>query len=140
MTAPSADRPPLRIGNREREAAYAALNTHLEAGRLDPDEYGERYATASVARTRPELDALFVDLPSPHPAFDPQPAPAALSWMSSRPRPRTWLPAGARLFVLLPVLVIVLAVTTGAWFLFFILPASAILFGRGRQCGGYSRR
>src|ERR1700722_18710167 len=60
--------PPLiRIGTKERESAYAALNTHLEAGRLDPEEYGDRYAAVSVARTRPELQAPFADRPAPHP-------------------------------------------------------------------------
>ncbi len=64
MSTPDAP-PPIRIGTIEREAAYKALNAHLEAGRLDPDEYGDRYAKASLARTRNELDVLFVDLPQP---------------------------------------------------------------------------
>lgn len=59
----------LRIGTRERELAMGALDEHLREGRLDPTEYAERSAVASTARFRSELDALFTDLPAPHPAF-----------------------------------------------------------------------
>jgi len=61
------ERPPIRIGTAERDAAMKALGEHLEAGRLEVDEYGERSARASVATTAPELAALFDDLPAPHP-------------------------------------------------------------------------
>jgi hypothetical protein len=57
----------LRIGNRERELAMAALDEHLREGRLDPAEYAERSAIAANARFRSEIDALFTDLPAPHP-------------------------------------------------------------------------
>ncbi len=63
MSAPSG----IRIGNDERNAAIKALDEHLNAGRLDAEEYGQRVAQASVARTREGLDELFVDLPQPHP-------------------------------------------------------------------------
>ena len=59
----------LRIGTRERELAMGALDEHLREGRLDPTEYAERSAVASHARFRSELDALFTDLPAPHPAY-----------------------------------------------------------------------
>jgi hypothetical protein len=65
MSAPS--NPSLRIGNDERDAAIKALDEHLTAGRLDAEEYGERIAQASMARTREGLEELFVDLPEPHP-------------------------------------------------------------------------
>jgi hypothetical protein len=74
MSAPSTPGPGIRIGNDERAAAMAALDEHMAAGRLDPEEYGERVAQASVARTRAELDELFVDLPAPHP-FPSAPPP-----------------------------------------------------------------
>ncbi len=60
---------PLRIGTAEREAAGQALDAHLQAGRLDAEEYGERYARAMSARTREDLRPLFADLPAPHPQF-----------------------------------------------------------------------
>jgi hypothetical protein len=66
----------LRIGTRERELAMGALDEHMREGRLDPTEYAERSAVASNARVRSELDALFTDLPAPHPAFPGGPTPA----------------------------------------------------------------
>ena len=128
MSAPSADRPPLRIGTKERESAVAALSAHLDAGRLDADEYGERYAQASLARVRPELEALFTDLPAPHPTFDATPQP---SWVTAdRPRrrhPARLIPA---VFLLVPVIAIVVAATTGFWFLFFAIPLAFSIVGR----------
>ena len=41
------------------------------------DEYGQRYAQASMARTRGELEPLFTDLPEPH----------ALTLLAPHPRP-----------------------------------------------------
>ncbi len=76
----------LRIGTRERELAMGALDEHLREGRLDPTEYAERSAVAANARVRSELEALFTDLPAPHPAF---PAGRAAS-----PSPTTTGPDG----------------------------------------------
>jgi len=84
MTAPS--NPTVRIGNSERDAAIKALDEHLNAGRLDAEEYGQRVAQASLARTREGLDELFVDLPAPHPFGIPTPPPAAWSSPAARPR------------------------------------------------------
>lgn len=131
MSSPngSHEQPPLRIGTKEREAAYAALNAHLDAGRLDVDEYGDRYAKASLARTQPELEALFADLPAPHPTFgDPPPAPSWASGPPRRPHPLRLMPAA---FALIPILGVVLALSTGLWFLLFLVPFGASLFGRG---------
>ena len=58
--------PSPRIGTAERQQAMDALDAHLNAGRLDPDEYGERVGRASVARTVADLEPLFADLPAPH--------------------------------------------------------------------------
>ncbi|MCP3800437.1 DUF1707 domain-containing protein [Allokutzneria sp. A3M-2-11 16] len=57
----------LRVGDTEREAAVQALGKHFTAGRLDVDEYGERTAKVTTARTQGELLAVFTDLPEPHP-------------------------------------------------------------------------
>ena len=154
MSTPSGERPPLRIGTSEREAAYAALNAHLDAGRLDAEEYGERYGRASVARTRPDLEVLFADLPAPHPHWDdatPSPSsPANPSWATRRPRERRSRPplGGWRLvpavFLLVPVAALIVAATTGFWFLFFLIPLTASFvgrrFGRGFGHRGYGRR
>jgi Domain of unknown function (DUF1707) len=75
--------PDMRIGDAEREAALTALGEHMSIGRLDVDEYGDRSAKVSTARTRGELTALFGDLPEPRPRFDQPP--------SGSPAPQTSL-------------------------------------------------
>ena len=69
--------PDLRIGDTERTEALRALDEHLTVGRLDIDEYGERSARITTARTRGELTELFADLPQPHPGFANAPVPVA---------------------------------------------------------------
>lgn len=56
-----------RIGAAERAAAQNALQEHLNAGRLQVNEYADRTAAASTAVTASELAVLFTDLPRPHP-------------------------------------------------------------------------
>ena len=56
-----------RIGDAERAAAQHALQEHLNAGRLQVNEYADRCASAANATTASELAALFEDLPAPHP-------------------------------------------------------------------------
>ena len=74
MTTPSAlpsgPGAALRIGHDERTAAIRCLDEHLSAGRLDAEEYADRIAAASLARTRGDIEPLFLDLPAPHP-FQP---------------------------------------------------------------------
>ncbi|HEY2222029.1 DUF1707 SHOCT-like domain-containing protein [Actinomycetospora sp.] len=77
----------MRIGTRERELAMGALDEHLREGRLDPGEYAERSAVASDARFRSELDALFTDLPAPHPAFPSTPVTAPVTPEADAPAP-----------------------------------------------------
>jgi hypothetical protein len=57
----------IRVGDVERNAAVTALGEHMSTGRLDLDEYGTRSAQATAARTVGDLQALFADLPAPHP-------------------------------------------------------------------------
>lgn len=66
-----ADSSKIRISDSERESALKALGEHMNTGRLSVDEYGERSAEVTVARTQGDLIKLFDDLPEPHPAFDP---------------------------------------------------------------------
>jgi hypothetical protein len=66
----------IRIGDSEREDALGKLGEHMSAGRLDIDEFGERSAQVTEAKTRGQLLELFGDLPEPRPAFG-RPAPAA---------------------------------------------------------------
>ena len=90
----------IRIGDTEREAALKALGEHLSAGRIDIDEYGDRSAQVTAARTRGDLRGLFTDLPEPHPVLGDTevplagaaPAPAA---QSSQPGTAVDRPSGA---------------------------------------------
>ncbi len=65
---------PQRIGDAERDRAAEYLREHLAAGRLQPEEFEERISQALTARTGPELDSLFLDLPSPKPGDEVVPS------------------------------------------------------------------
>ncbi|OYN98034.1 hypothetical protein CGZ96_09980 [Enemella evansiae] len=67
--------PAMRVGDAERAEACELLNRHFTAGRLGHDEFEERLSTAVAARTEPELDRLFADLPQLPPP-PPTPVPA----------------------------------------------------------------
>ena len=155
----------LRIGDRERELAMAALDEHRRAGRLDADEYHDRSATAATARVRSALDTLFEDLPAPHPAYpraggardpdgpgpegvDPSPGGDAGHPTADRPDdlPELVAPLGAvlgrnagKLSVFVPVVVIVLEALIGFRFplgLILIPLALAGLGWLGHRYGG----
>lgn len=136
MSTPSGGPPPLRIGHDERTAACAALDAHLQAGRLDADEYGERYAQANLARTADELAALFVDLPAPHPAgaasrqsLPPAGGEPAREW-------RRYVPASgvgrvlAALVLVAAVSVLLPMAAAGALVWFVVIP----MLSGGRRC------
>jgi hypothetical protein len=57
------NRPEMRIGDHERDAAVAALGEHYAAGRITKEEYDERSELAWKARTNSDLAPLFLDLP-----------------------------------------------------------------------------
>ncbi len=143
MTAPSVN-PSIRIGNDERAAAMNALDEHMSAGRLDPDEYGERVARVSVARTREDLQPLFADLPAPHP-FPVSPPPrkgpvAAADRMVERYAGNSKL---ARVALLVLVGMVALAVlpflAAGAVCMFIVLPLISCGW-RGGPGGVWHRR
>ena len=125
----------MRIGDTERESALAALGEHMSAGRLDIDEYGERTAKVSAAKTRGELTDLFVDLPEPHPKFGPAPAPRPEPTPQQAPvaaydrgSPLSHRVMGA----IVPLAFLgaaVLFVTTHLWMIFLIPVAIAIMSG-----------
>lgn len=121
-----------------------ALDAHLEAGRLDPEEYGERSARVTEARTAEDLEPLFVDLPEPHPLGPGGTAAAGeghrpvAAAASGAPAPREsglarWGPAvsGA-----LPIIALVLFLTVPiphAWVFFLLIPLGGALFAQSRQ-------
>lgn len=140
----------VRVGTRERELAMGALDEHMRAGRLDPMEYAERSAAASTARMRSDLDALFTDLPPPHPTYPGDRPGAAPPPMTASPAdvpesgrgeddlPELVGPAGASIgrhaglvSALTPVVVFVLVAATGfrlPW-LFLLVPVILAVVG-----------
>jgi hypothetical protein len=54
----------LRCSDRDREAVADILRRAHVAGRLDADEFAERFGRALQARTYADLDALVADLPA----------------------------------------------------------------------------
>lgn len=63
------DPTPRRLSDTERDAAVAALRTHLAAGRLDAAEFEERMQAALAGRYASDVMPLFSDLPEPRPAY-----------------------------------------------------------------------
>lgn len=124
----------MRIGDAERESALAALGEHMSAGRLDIDEYGDRSAKVTAARTREDLATLFDDLPAPHPTFGPPPAEAPAVQEEKPVARRT--PGGtvaqraaAGFMGVSWIVGIGLAVTTHVWWLIFLPIALSAVFG-----------
>lgn len=132
------DSPEIRIGDADREQALQALAEHMSHGRLTIDEYGERSAGVTAAKTRGELDALFADLPEPHPKFgtqppaagQPAPTPSAgmqpATW-TDRPLNQRMVAAGLPLFW---VVAVIIGVTTHFWWI-MALPFIVTAIGRG---------
>lgn len=141
----------LRLSDTERDAAVRALGEHMGTGRLDIDEYGERSAAVTAAKTRGDLGELFADLPQPHPTLG---ASAAAPTAPATPEPKQ--PAAGRnplpqrisgaLVPIAGIIGVALFFATGAWW-WFLLPAAVAcaggaLFGddfKHHGCGGGSR-
>ncbi|MEA5365909.1 DUF1707 domain-containing protein [Amycolatopsis sp., V23-08] len=133
--------PQLRISDQTRESALTALGEHMTAGRIDIDEYGERSARITAAKTRGELGEIFGDLPSPHPSYDDTPQ-AAVAATAAEKQPAQQRPAtpdgwtGPQRFIaaILPVLwiaAIALIATGVVSGVFILVPIGASVFARG---------
>ena len=75
----------LRVGDAERERVADLLAEHHTAGRLTLEELDERLGATLSARTRDELAATLVDLPTsvppgPTPPARRSPSPAVVGW------------------------------------------------------------
>ncbi|GAA4675444.1 hypothetical protein GCM10023215_04190 [Pseudonocardia yuanmonensis] len=132
----------LRIGTAEREAAAAALNAHLEAGRLGVEEYADRSAVAANAVTADELSALFTDLPEPHPQLPGSPgsAPVVRPGQAAAPQRRFGGSWGTRIAAASPIVALILffvlnsAGVPMAWLAFLLIPlVGALGFSKERQ-------
>jgi hypothetical protein len=133
--------PQLRISDQNRESALTALGEHMTAGRIDIDEYGERSARITAAKTRGELVELFADLPAPHPRYDETPqavaAPAPAKPAEPAPRkpasPEHWSPVQRLLAALAPLTMIaaiaLIATGTMAWPIIFV-PIGLMVLGK----------
>jgi hypothetical protein len=142
-----------RIGTRERELAMGVLDEHHRDGRLSTTEYNLRSASAASARVRSELDALFGDLPEPHPVYPGDTVAAAEPAVATRAPergeddlPELVLPTGAALArhvgtlsVFTPVIAFGLFALTGFRFplIFLLVPvALGVLGWLGHRHGG----
>ena len=136
MSSPPDPAPDIRIGNEERESATKALDEHLSAGRLDPDEYADRVVQANLARYFGDLEPLFADLPPPHPKLAPAQAPVPLT------KPGSSVPSGRyedgrnalggrigeTLVALSPFIAIVLFfLSRFEWFVFLLIPIMGVI-------------
>ncbi|EME57604.1 DUF1707 SHOCT-like domain-containing protein [Amycolatopsis decaplanina] len=125
--------PQLRISDQDRESALTALGEHMSVGRIDIDEFGERSARITAAKTRGELSEVFLDLPEPHPLFD---VPKKAVSESEKPA-SPWAgisPAQRVMGALLPILfiaTIALIITTGVTWWFILVPIGISAVGEG---------
>lgn len=135
-------RPPLRIGDTERDTAVTALGEHYAAGRLTKDEYDERTQHAWAARFDQDVQPLFADLPG-DPRGQLATAPRRLSETSrsgarqgrrwSKPHPAMLLLPFMWLAPLVVVALVALVIVTGAPWLLFMLFWLWIFTGFGRR-------
>ncbi|MGH3760930.1 DUF1707 SHOCT-like domain-containing protein [Actinophytocola sp.] len=125
----------IRISSAERDDAVAALAVHRSSGRLTHEVYEQRCRLAMFAATRSELEALFDDLPAPHPdlsaAVSPRPPPVPNpEWPGGRTRTRASRVMDVigvlSLLVGLPV-AIVLTAAAGAWWTFLVVVGVAVV-------------
>jgi hypothetical protein len=122
VSDPSRD---IRIGDTEREQALQVLGEHMSAGRIDVEEYGERSARITTAKTRGELMALFYDLPDPRPQFA---APMAMFPEPAKAPARTW--EGMVVPVVGVAVVILFFAVIKNPLIFLLIPAVAIVWGQ----------
>lgn len=127
------ERPEYRLSDAEREEAIEALGEHLSSGRLDIDEYGDRTARVTAAKTRAELAPVFDDLPDPHPSVLVSPLPVVSQGMTLEQIPQRPLAErmGSMLVPAAAILALVLffTVARGFWPVFLLPVIAAVLAG-----------
>jgi len=143
--------PQLRISDQNRESALSALGEHMTAGRIDIDEYGERSARITAAKTRGELGEIFADLPAPHPRYEDAPqAVAAPPRPEAAPVPQQpaaapsqWSPAQRFITAFLPLVwiaTIALIATGVVHGTLILIPIGLSVFGRAMWGHGNDHR
>lgn len=131
----------LRACDRDREAVGDILRREHVAGRLDVDEFAERYGRCLEAKTYAELDALVADLPiEERPVAQTRPAARTgalrgAAWQA----PRAWQP-GRRLWptgaVMWLAVVAVLFAVSGGHLFWLGFPLFWFFFWGPRRCRG----
>ncbi|OXM66795.1 DUF1707 SHOCT-like domain-containing protein [Amycolatopsis vastitatis] len=138
--------PQLRISDQNRESALSALGEHMTAGRIDIDEYGERSARITAAKTRGELGEIFADLPAPHPRYEDAPQAVAAPRPEAEPVPQRpappaqWSPAQRLITAFLPLVwiaTIALIATGVVHGTLILLPIGLSVFGRAMWGHGH---
>jgi hypothetical protein len=130
---PGGSEPPgghLRIGDVERDAATAALQEHLDAGRLTSVEYEDRSVRSQQARRWDDLYKLFADLP------EPRPVPGALAGRVPPVVRRHEVVATAwagRATALAPFVALALVILTRNWIWFLLIPVIYIVLKPSRR-------
>jgi hypothetical protein len=136
--------PEQRIGDPERQAVIAALDTHREAGRLSAEEFEDRQVSAGRARTWADVQPLFEDLPAPYPARMPSP-PSPGQQLARTMQPAAPGPDGlladviperyrATVMALTPFIALVLFFVTDTWLWFLLIPVMGVLlYGPGNH-------
>jgi hypothetical protein len=140
--------PQLRISDQNRESALSALGEHMTAGRIDIDEYGERSARITAAKTRGELSEIFADLPAPHPRYEdvpsavaaPEPDPGSAPVPQRSGSPAQWSPAQRFITAFVPLIwiaTIALIATGVVHGTLILLPIGLSVFGRAMWGHGH---
>jgi hypothetical protein len=139
--------PAPRIGDSERDRATEYLREHLAQGRLDQIEFDERMTSALEARTQPELDSLFADLPAPRPGQElvapEQPPKPAAAQLATQPTVSAGMikAMGLLTAVIWPVtLLLLFAIGWDKWYLIFIPIAVSSLWGHFQQQNEQQRK
>lgn len=124
----------IRISHTERNEAVSTLGVHLSTGRLQLADFEERCGQAATALTRGDLEALFTDLPAPHPDLSSAIPPARSPEKAERDRPVEFVEtplssalgivAGLSFIVGIPAAVL-LTIFQGMWWLF--IPVGLVL-------------
>lgn len=138
MSDNSSEKPEIRVGDRERNAAMERLGNHFADGYLDINEFSKRTEAAAVAKTRSQLQTLFADLPAESSLESSQGTPAKPQHQSVDQELQTLMKKGRHLNIvdsaagIIVCVSIVLMFATNidnAW-LGFIVAAAVALIGR----------
>ena len=118
----------LRVSDAERNVVVDELSEHLQAGRLDMDEFQVRTERALSARTRRDLAGLLTDLP-------PIEQPAR----QSRPHPWALVAVGLAIVGVLTAISLVVMAPRGFWFPWWLIPIGFFLTRRFWRRGWSTR-